>query len=88
MNLRFVALCVALGFAHVAPSFAEEAEKPLGTVCFSSNIRNTEQRNFSCKDLGSFQSVNDLYKAGYRVVTSSVINEAGMQVLVFFVEKR
>ncbi len=67
---------------------AQDAGPIKGTVCFTYDIRNTEQVPFSCKGLGKFANVSDLYERGYRVVSSTVVKETSVNTVVFFIEER
>ena len=51
---------------------------PKGTICYGSNgLRTADAQPITCKGLGRFTSVADIYERGYRVVTSGVLPEAG-----------
>lgn len=75
-TIFFALILTALSFA----SNATEANPnlPKATICYSTNaMRLIDQQPMSCKGLGKFNSIDDLYQRGYRVVSSGVIPEAG-----------
>lgn len=67
---------------------AQDAGPIRGTVCFANQIRDTEKVPIFCKGLGKFNNISDLYDRGYRVVSSTVLPEAGVNTVVFFIEER
>lgn len=83
-------LVMAMASLWATPqTFAQQtpAPAPKGTVCFANAIRDTERVNISCKGLGKFSSIAEIYEKGYRVVSSSVINETQVGTLVIFIEQ-
>lgn len=70
-------------FILTALSFSSRATEtssnpPKATICYSSNaMRVIDQQPMSCKGLGKFNSIDELYQRGYRVVSSGVIPEPG-----------
>lgn len=79
-----LAACGAAANASDAPT----SPPPKGTVCFANSLRNTEQVAISCKGLGKFTSIAEIYERGYRVVSSGVLPEAGTGTVFFFIEER
>lgn len=67
---------------------AQDVGPVKGTVCFSSQIRDTEKVNISCKGLGKFATVAEIYERGFRIVSSGVLQEAGNNTVFFFIEER
>ena len=67
---------------------AQDARPIKGTVCFVNHMREIEQVPFFCKGLGKIASVNELYERGYRVVSSTVLQESVVNTVVFFIEER
>ena len=67
------ATCASSGAADVPAGSA-----PKGTICYGANgLRTVETQPISCRGLGKFASVAEIYERGYRVVTSGVLPEAG-----------
>lgn len=89
MKIRiFVAAILASGWALANASDASASTAPKGTVCFANSLRNTEQIAISCKGLGKFNSIAEIYERGYRIVSSGVLPEAGTGTVFFFIEER
>lgn len=59
-----------------------------GTVCYSKSLRPAENHRIACADLGEFPSVEAIYAAGFRVVSSGVIQEAGGSTIFLIIEER
>ena len=86
-SIFFGATLASLSLFAVAAG-ALDAGPIKGTVCFANQIRDTEKVPILCKGLGKFANVSDLYERGYRVVSSTVLQEAGVNTVVFFIEER
>jgi hypothetical protein len=84
----FGAVILAACGVSANASDATTSPPPKGTVCFSNSLRNTEQIAISCKGLGKFNSIAEIYERGYRVVSSGVLPEAGTGTVFFFIEER
>ena len=84
----FGAVILAASCTAANATEATTSSPPKGTVCFSYTLRNTEQGGISCKGLGKFSSVAEIYERGYRVVSSGVLPEAGAGTVFFFIEER
>lgn len=65
----------------IRASFAADAASgppPKGTICYGTNgLRMADTQPISCKELGRFSSVAEIYERGYRVVSSGVLPEPG-----------
>lgn len=84
----FGAVILAACGVSANASDAPTSPPPKGTVCFANSLRNTEQIAISCKGLGKFNSIAEIYERGYRVVSSGVLPEAGTGTVFFFIEER
>lgn len=77
----------AILLLEIAPVAAQPA--PLkGTVCFANLQRDSEQGSISCKGLGKFASVAEIYDRGYRVVSSGVLPSSGPGTAFLIIEER
>jgi Lon protease-like protein len=66
---------------------------PKGTICYSNNITLEEDRTLiSCRGLGRFKSLAELFEHGYRVVTSGFVpnptNGGNTAAMYFVIEER
>jgi hypothetical protein len=92
MNTRMFGMLVFAATLSntAAPAIAQQSSEPApkGTVCFANSIRDTERVNISCKGLGKFSSVAEIYERGYRIVSTSVIHETQVGTVVIFIEEK
>jgi hypothetical protein len=90
--MKKIVLCalVLVGSSAISAVAADApaGPAPKGTVCFSNALRNTEAVPISCKGLGKFASVAEIYDRGYRVVSTGVITEAGTGTVYLIIEER
>jgi len=84
----FIALILPVLTISVWAADTPTAPPPKGTICFSNSIRNTDQIPISCKGLGKFSSIAEIYDRGFRVVSSGVIPEAGIGTVFLIIEER
>ena len=88
LKSMFCSAIVASLSLFASASSAQDVASPKGTICFTYNIRDIAKVPFTCTGLGKFASINELYERGYRVVSSTVLQESTVNTLIFFIEKR
>lgn len=75
-------------FCFQAASAQTTTPPPNGAVCYSKTLRPSDGQQISCPGIGKFTSVGDIYSAGYRVVSTGVIQEAGGSTIFLIIEER
>jgi len=82
---RSLAIAVPLLYSQ---AFAGAPMPVKGTVCYSKSLRPAENNRIACAGIGEFPSVEAIYAAGFRVVSSGVIQEAGGSTIFLIIEER
>jgi hypothetical protein len=84
----FIAATLAALCSFATTSSSAQTSPMKGTVCFANSLRDTEHVAISCKGLGKFASVAEIYERGFRVVSSGVLPEAGTGTVFLIIEER
>jgi hypothetical protein len=86
--MKSIVCAIALVAVSFAASAADAPPAPKGTVCFVNTLRTPFPEAISCRDLGKFATVAEIYERGYRVVTAGILAETGGAMFLIIEERK